>query len=244
MAPRKSGPVAQVAYDELAEEYAARVDSKPHNAYYERPATLSLLPDVHGLHVLDAGCGPGAYAEWLVDHGAQVVAVDANQKMVQLARMRLGDKARIIQANLEEPLDFLQGFSFDLVVAPLVLDYIKDWLFIFTEFHQVLKPGGILVFSMEHPYAKFENHRDTSNYFSIELVEYTWNGFGKPVIVPSYRRPLSEVIRPLLRAGFILEQLLEPLPTAEFKENAPQDYEELLRNPGFMCVRARRDKKT
>ena len=50
-------PIAQAAYDEMAEAYAARIETKPHNAYYERPATLSLLPDVRGKRVLDAGCG-------------------------------------------------------------------------------------------------------------------------------------------------------------------------------------------
>jgi ubiquinone/menaquinone biosynthesis C-methylase UbiE len=60
-------PVALEAYRVLAESYATRVDTKPHNAYYERPATLSLLPDVQGRRVLDVGCGPGVYAEWLVE---------------------------------------------------------------------------------------------------------------------------------------------------------------------------------
>jgi hypothetical protein len=91
---------------------------------------------------------------------------------------------------------------------------------------------------MEHPYAKFDDHREISNYFDVELVEYTWRGFGEPVNVPSYRRPLSEVINPLIRAGFVLDQVLEPLPTAEFKEQDPEDYEKLLRNPGFLCLRA------
>ncbi len=234
----KKGPVAQDAYNELAEEYAARIDKKPHNAYYERPATLSLLPEVNGKHVLDVGCGPGVYAEWLVAHGGIVVAFDANLKMVKLARQRVGDKAKVIQANLEAPLDFLGDASFDIVVAPLVMDYVKDWETAFREFHRVLKPLGSLVFSMEHPYVKYYDHQEGSNYFNVELVEYTWRGFGKPVTVPSYRRPMSAVINPLIQAGFILDQILEPLPTAEFKEKDPQDYEELMRNPGFMCVRA------
>ncbi|HET91353.1 MAG TPA: class I SAM-dependent methyltransferase, partial [Chloroflexi bacterium] len=67
-------PIAQEAYNSMAEAYAARVDTKPHNAYYERPATLSLLPDIRGKRVLDAGCGPGVYAEWLAESGAEVVA--------------------------------------------------------------------------------------------------------------------------------------------------------------------------
>jgi ubiquinone/menaquinone biosynthesis C-methylase UbiE len=238
MAGRKAKPVAQDAYNALAEAYAAVVDTKPHNAYYERPATLSLLPDVKGKWVLDVGCGPGVYAEWLVAHGAQVVAFDANRKMVRLARQRLGDKAQVVLANLEAPLDFLADGSFDVVVCPLVMDYIKDWESPFKEFHRVLREGGYLVISMEHPYPKYDYHRQTSNYFNGELVEYVWRGFGKPVRVPSYRRPMSGVINPLVKAGFILEQILEPLPTEEFSLVDPDDYEELTRSPGFMCVRA------
>jgi ubiquinone/menaquinone biosynthesis C-methylase UbiE len=238
MAGRKAKPVAQDAYNALAEAYAAVVDTKPHNAYYERPATLSLLPDVKGKWVLDVGCGPGVYAEWLVAHGAQVVAFDVNRKMVRLARQRLGDKAQVVLANLEAPLDFLADGSFDVVVCPLVMDYIKDWESTFKEFHRVLREGGCLVFSMEHPYPKYDYHRRTSNYFNVELVEYVWRGFGKPVRVPSYRRPISGVINPLVKAGFILEQILEPLPTEEFSLVDPDDYEELIRSPGFMCVRA------
>lgn len=167
-----------------------------------------------------------------------MVAFDANRKMVRLARQRLGNKAKVLQANLEAPLNSLEDASFDIIIAPLVMDYVKDWEPAFRECHRVLKQGGILVFSMEHPYVKFYDHSESSNYFDVDLVEYTWRGFGKPVRVPSYRRPMSEVINPLIKAGFILEQILEPLPTPEFKEKAPEDYEELMRNPGFMCIRA------
>ena len=107
MTDRKKQPIAQKAYDALAEAYAERIDTKPHNAYYERPATLSLLPEVNGKRILDAGCGPGVYAEWLVLHGADVVAMDANTKMVALAKQRLGEKVPVLEANLESPLDFL-----------------------------------------------------------------------------------------------------------------------------------------
>jgi SAM-dependent methyltransferase len=231
-------PVAQQAYDALAESYAQRVDTKPHNAYYERPATLSLLPDVTCKRLLDAGCGPGVYAEWLVEHGAQVVAIDANRKMVRLARERLGDRAQVLLANLEAPLDFLEDASFDIIIAPLVMDYVKDWVPTFREFHRGLKEGGILVFSIEHPYAKYDDHRETSIYFNVERVEYTWRGFGKPVRVPSYRRPLNEVINPLIETGFTLDRILEPQPIAEFKQADPEEYEQLMRSPGFMCVRA------
>ncbi len=45
-------PVALSCYEAMAEQYAAAVDTKPYNAYYERPAVLSLLPALAGLNVL------------------------------------------------------------------------------------------------------------------------------------------------------------------------------------------------
>jgi 2-polyprenyl-3-methyl-5-hydroxy-6-metoxy-1,4-benzoquinol methylase len=73
--------IAHEAYDTLADAYASRVDTKPRNAYYERPATLSLIGEVAGKRILDAGWGPGVYSEWLLDKGAEVTAIDANEIM-------------------------------------------------------------------------------------------------------------------------------------------------------------------
>ena len=232
---RKS--IALDAYETLAESYAVRVDTAPHNAHYERPATLSLLPEVKGKRVLDAGCGPGVYAEWLVNHGAEVVAFDVSPKMVQFARERLGSRAKVIQADLCQPLDFLEDSSFDIVLSALALDYVKDWDETFQEFYKVLCEPGVLVFSVCHPFAEFIL-RGRGSYFETELVSCEWGGLSAPVNVPSYRRPLGALIAPLLEAGFALERILEPIPTERFRQEAPQDYEELCRRPGFMCVRA------
>jgi 2-polyprenyl-3-methyl-5-hydroxy-6-metoxy-1,4-benzoquinol methylase len=97
-------PVSRKAYDKLASSYSAHAPTKPHNAYYERPATLSLLGDVRGRRVLDAACGPGIYAEILADRGAEVVGFDASEKMVALAKERVRGRAEVRRANLEEPL--------------------------------------------------------------------------------------------------------------------------------------------
>lgn len=51
------------SYEEMAEYYFKYVDIKPLNAYYERPATISLLPQVRGKKVLDAGCAAGWYTK-------------------------------------------------------------------------------------------------------------------------------------------------------------------------------------
>ena len=47
----------------------------------------SVLPQ--GGRILDAGCGIGLDAAWLVDSGREVVAIDASAGMVAQARARL-----------------------------------------------------------------------------------------------------------------------------------------------------------
>jgi SAM-dependent methyltransferase len=233
-------PIALDAYEALAESYAAVVETKPHNAYYERPATLSLLPEVKGRRVLDAGCGPGVYSAWLVERGAEVVAVDASPKMVELAKQRLGASADVRRADLGQPLDFLAGSSFDIVLSPLVLEYIEDWHVTFAEFYRVLRPGGRLVFSVSHPFSDYLLFK-SSKYFETELVGSEWHGFESArVHMPSFRRSLEATLNPLLDAGFCLEKILEPKPTEEFKAADPRHYEELSRQPCFLCIRARK----
>jgi len=232
-------PIAFEAYEELAEAYAARVDTKPHNAYYDRPAVLGLLPDVAGLDVLDAGCGPGAYTEALLQRGAKVTALDVSPRMVALAKERLGRKADIREADITKPMPFLAGESFDLIVSPLVFGYIRDPKPVYKEFYRLLRRGGHFVFSEGHPFFDFIFFK-SKNYFATEQVECEWAGFGQRVIMPSFRRSLSALVNPLIEAGFALEKILEPLPTEEFKEADPQDYELLLKQPCFICIRARK----
>lgn len=78
----------------------------------------------------------------------------------------------------------------------------------------------------------------SGNYFDVELLDLEWTGFGAPIRVPSYRRPLSAMLNPLIEAGFTLERVLEPIPRERFKEEAPKHYEVLSRRPGFLCIRA------
>jgi len=227
------------AWELLAECFAARVETKAHNAYYDRPAVISLLPTVAGKRVLDAGCGPGVYARWLVDQGAEVVGLDSSEKMLTIARQRLAGRAHFVQADLGQPLGFLDG-SFDLVLCPLVLEYVKDWTSTFKEFFRLLREPGYFVFSAGHPADEFFEHHAQGNYFATELVDMDWRGFGVEINVPYYRRPLSAMIDPLLEAGFILERLLEPRPIPEFKKEDSHDYEKLMRQPGFICFRGRK----
>lgn len=219
-------------YDAIAAKYAEAVDTKPWNAFYDRPAVLSLLPALENRDVLDAGCGSGWYAEYLAAQGARVTAIDLTQAFVEMTQARVGERARVLQADLSQPLEFADG-AFDLVVCPLVLHYLKDWLPTLREFHRVLRTVGVLVFSTHHPFMDWKLF-DTEDYFAVELLRDEWD-VGK---VDYYRRPLTVISSDVETAGFCIERLLEPQPTEEFRRANPETHEMLMKNPWFLAVRA------
>jgi len=226
------------AYEQLAESYNEKIDYKPHNAFYDRPNTLSLFPDeAKGLHILDAACGPGKYAEILLAQGAQVTGFDVSPKMIALAKERNKAQGDFFVHSLSSPLTTLQDQSFDVVLSALALHYIEDWNPTMLEFHRLLKPFGKLIISIEHPFFEY-NYHQSKEYFKTEAVSATWGGFGTPIEVPSFKRSLQSCLLPLTENGFYIDKLIEPRPTAEFKKLDPRHYKELNEFPSFMCIRA------
>jgi SAM-dependent methyltransferase len=231
------------SYDDIADAYAAGVDSAPYNALYERPAMLELLPPVSGAHVLDAGCGAGWYAAELTTRGALVTAIDSSVAMIGHARDRfastsLNELARPVElrvADLEQPLSFASEGAFDGIVSSLVLHYLRDWGPTLAEFQRILEPNGWLLFSTHHIAAE-AIRLDTSRYLDIEPIEDYWRWVGT---VRYYRRPLSAIIEAITNAGPAVEKLVEPLPTDEFRKVKPDAYKRLLKRPEFLLVRAR-----
>lgn len=231
------------SYDDIADAYAAGVDSAPYNALYERPAMLDLLPPLPGSRVLDAGCGPGWYAAELASRGALVTAIDASAVMIEHARARftsprlteLGRRVELRIADLEQPLSFAVDATFDGIVSSLVLHYMRDWGPTLAEFRRILKPNGWLLFSTHHPAAE-ALRLDTARYLEVELVEDYWKWIGT---IRYYRRPLSAIVEALTHAGLAVERLVEPLPTDEFRKTKPDAYARLLKRPDFLLVRAR-----
>ena len=227
------------SYEEMAEYYFSYVDRKPFNAYYERPATLSLLPEVAGKRVLDAGGAAGWYTQWLLEKGAEVTAVDFSAGMIEMTRKRVGERAQIIRADLNEPLDFMAKESCDIVLSSLALHYLKDWTLVMSEFHRILAKGGRLIFSVHHPFMDFTVFQ-RDNYFLTELLDDEWETQKGKVKVQFYRRPLSQILSAVLEAGFLLEKVLEPMPTEEFKSAQPDAYRRLIHKPQFLFLRARK----
>ncbi len=83
-----------------------------------RATLLGWLPaDMHGMRLLDAGCGTGALATCAAQRGAQVVAIDLSPTLVGIARERRpAALARRIEFHSGDMLDPALG-RFDYVVG-------------------------------------------------------------------------------------------------------------------------------
>ncbi|GIO96999.1 ubiquinone biosynthesis methyltransferase UbiE [Paenibacillus lautus] len=232
------------AYDKLAGDYERHVDSQSgHNAYYERPAMLKVLPaDMEQMTVLDAGCAAGWYTEQFIIRGARVTAVDLSPAMVEACKRRVGNDANVFACDITEDLPF-EDEAFDLIVSSLTLHYIEDWAPTFREFQRVLKPGGSLIFSVHHPFMDVK-HVDRPDYFARELLTEVWNKQESgPVEVTFYRRPIQEIIN-VTSSRFRIEQIVEPQPSLAHRDNpeaaewVAKWFDRLMTNPHFLIVNA------
>ncbi len=220
-------------YSEFAEQYDEAIQENIYNALLERPTLLGMLPPLQGLRVLDLGCGPGVYAQFLYDHGADVTCIDECEQMLNLVKEKLGDKVKCYTYDLSNGLpDTLEG-TFDIVICPLLVHYIKELDKLFNDIGKVLKPGGYFVFSTHHPLSDGLSS-PTGNYLCQEYVLEEWNTIGIPVEVSFYRRPLSMLFGWLSGAGLCVVDLREGLPVAGMKEKSPLHYERLQKNPSFI----------
>lgn len=225
-------------YDAMATAYALDNADSAFNAYYERPATISLLGDVAGRRVLDVGCGAGPLTAWMADHGAEVTGMDVSPAMLQLAKDRIADRATFVVADLSEPLPFAGDATFDLVVASLVLHYVADWEAPLREFHRVLRRDGAVVLSTHHPAMDWQLH-SIEDYFAVKQVTEIWPKGSRDFQVTFWRRPLSAMAAAIAAAGFVIERLVEPEPVAALRPRDQQAFDLLSTQPRFLFFRLR-----
>jgi ubiquinone/menaquinone biosynthesis C-methylase UbiE len=232
-----AGPANQTVandYDSFAGAYSAETEANLINGYYARPAILDLAGDVAGRRILDAGCGSGPIAAALRDRGAIVTGIDSSAKMLELARQRLGASADLHLADLGSPLPFPDG-AFDDVIASLVLHYLEDWTAPLAELRRVLKPGGRLIVSVDHPFAITLMHREAgrkADYFATTNLTAEWTAGGQTALMSFWHRPLHAMSDAFTSAGFRISVIGEPPPAPGADELFPA---ELEAKPRFLC---------
>ena len=200
-------------YDGFAEAYSAQNDSGFFNAHYARPEMLRLAGDVSGRRILDAGCGSGPLSAALLDRGAVVTGFDVSAAMVELARKRLGDDADLQVADLAAPLPFADA-EFDDAVSSLVLHYLEDWAVPLAELRRVLKPGGRLIASVNHPAAYAIGYPE-ADYFALTKYSEDYVFGDQTVWLTFWHRPLHAMADAFAAAGFRIAAISEPPPAPD-----------------------------
>jgi len=92
---------------------------------------------------MDVGCGTGRVTEALlaVVPGGRVLAMDASEGMVALARARLGDRAEVW---CEDVLDLELDEPVDAIVSTATLHWVTDHDRLWRGLGRALRPGGVL----------------------------------------------------------------------------------------------------
>jgi 2-polyprenyl-3-methyl-5-hydroxy-6-metoxy-1,4-benzoquinol methylase len=215
----------------------------------EHADLLGLLPDVAGRRVLDLGCGAGQLAHHVATTGAaEVVGVDVSERMLALARDQWAHPRVTYRREAIETVAFAAA-RFDLVVSSLVFHYVDDYRRLVQRIAGWLAPGGILVYSTEHPIftARLPDHGwvldeagrrrcwGLDGYADEGARDETW-------FVPGVRkvhRTLATLLNGLVEAGLVIERVVEPIPSDRWLEGHPLWRDE-RRRPMFLLVRARK----
>ena len=219
------------------------------NEAIEQPALRRLFPPLDGLDVLDLGCGDGELARWCVEQGARrVVGLDLSSMMLGLARERTNDsRVRFVRAAIEQAA--FAPTAFDLVVSSFALHYVADYAAVLGNVFEWIRPGGHLVFSVEHPVITAQvakqgwvaDHVGRRLFWALD--DYADEGerrqrwFVDGVL--KHHRRVASYVNGLLDAGFVLERIDEPEPLRESMRERP-DLVDDRRRPPILVLAARK----
>jgi 2-polyprenyl-3-methyl-5-hydroxy-6-metoxy-1,4-benzoquinol methylase len=228
-------PAAHAYHDHVGDFFARHSATGPHNAYVDRPAMLELAGDVRGQRILDAGCGAGYLAAELADRGASVVAIDGSATLIGYARQRLAGRGEALLHDLDQPLEFAVGASFDGVVCALVLGHLTDRAGFLAEVHRVVRPGGWFLLSTTHPTSDWR-------YFGGSYFDESWveMAMAEGTAMRFQRMTLETLMTEVLAAGFTVERLVEPRALDTLREIDPERHARLTERPSFLALRLRR----
>jgi len=204
-----------------------------HDVYHERlnwPAFHALVSPP-GRRTLEVGCGEGRAGRQLAADGHRMVGIDSSATLVQLAREAGGYEELVCADAAQLPWE---PQTFDLALAYMSLHVMEDLTGVIAEIARVLESGGRFCLAIIHPLNRppeaLDDYFDERRYvddFELGELRMTFEGID---------RPLEAYSRALARAGFLIEELREPRPTATDTASAPP-LAKAARRPHFLHMR-------
>ncbi|MCA9234756.1 MAG: class I SAM-dependent methyltransferase [Planctomycetales bacterium] len=178
--------------------------------------------DVRGQRILCLAAGGGRQSALYAAAGAQVTVVDVSGEMLALDRAvarERGLSVRAIQASMDA-LPMLAADEFDAVVHPVSTCYVPDVQRVFREVARVLRPGGVYVSQHKSPVSLQTTLAPGPHGYA--LVQPYYQRGPLPPVGPhggrlrepgtrEYLHRWEELIGGICRAGFIVEDFVEPV---------------------------------
>ncbi len=217
------------------------------NDTIEKPILMDMIGDPRWKRVLDLGCGEAALGVELLKMGAQsYTCIEGSQKMAETAQRALdGTQSEVICTSMET-WDYPEK-AFDLVVSRLALHYVENLEEVFKKIYGALAPGGLFVFSIEHPVITSSDRSRPAtgprkdwvvdNYFDTGMRISPWLG-GEVV---KFHHTVEDYFHMLQDAGFAIENLRESRPRRE-NFATEETYQRRKRIPLFLFLAARKSK--
>ena len=246
----------QNIYDDstFANEYdTMRKEKKGTNAndIIEIPNFRKMVPDVNGKSILDLGCGYGENDKYYKEKGATyVLGIDISKHMIDEANKENKVPGVDFDVLPMEEISTLDK-KFDIVISSLAFHYIKDFDKLVKDIYDLLIKDGYLIFSQEHPLITCFNPVENMKKSHIEVdgkyygvfSDYNRNGerkkdwFDKQVI--KYHRSFAYIVNTLIKAGFTMEEISEPVPSEDGIKANPK-YINQFDRPYFLIIRVRK----
>jgi SAM-dependent methyltransferase len=194
---------------------------------------LNLLGNVSGQRILEIGCGGGQNCVALARQGATVVGVDVSDAQIDFARRLAADEGIDIDLQRADAADlsFLADASQDQVLAVYLFPYIEDAPILLAECARVLRQGGQIVISQDHPIRACywdEDKREEEilpmrGYFERRPLRWAYLETGTPMV--SHHRTIGQWFSLLHESGFTVQKILEfPLPDGMANEPWADEY--------------------
>ena len=115
--------------------------------HHLNPARLNYVAKqlpLNGKKILDVGCGGGLLSEALAREGADVVALDLAEELIEIAKLHLYESNVKVDYRLQsvESLAEEMAGQFDAITCMEMLEHVPDPSSILRACEKLLKPGG------------------------------------------------------------------------------------------------------
>ena len=183
--------------------------------------------------------------------GAKVTVVDISGEMLGLDREAASGRGldlTLVQASIDD-LAALTDAAFDVVVQPVSTCYVPDVARVFREVARVIVPAGLYVSQHKQPGSLQTSVAPSATGYTLDEPYYRSGPL--PTVVGSTHREdgtleflhrWEDLIGGLCRAGFVVEDLIEPLHAQRDADQGSFAHRSSYVAP-YVRIKARRDQE-